>query len=73
MEDSKILELFDKLGNEIAELKPLIKTVNDLKIQVGINCTKLDKIDNKLDQLREIGDKNQNSINELIKLNRQSV
>ena len=77
MEDSKIIELFDKLGKDIDELTKqgaeLTKQGAELTKQVGINCTKLDKMDNKLDQLSEIGKKNQNSINELIKLNRQNV
>jgi len=71
--DEETRKAFDKLGKEIAELKPIVKTVQDLKKQVSINCTKLDKMDNKLDQLQEIGEKNQNSINELIKLNRQNI
>jgi len=44
--------------------KQLIKEVSELKNQISINC-------NKLDQLHEICIKNQNSINELIKINRQ--
>lgn len=52
--------------------KELIADVKELKNQVGINCTKLDNFENKLDQLHEICTKNQNSINELIKLNRQN-
>jgi len=45
--------------------------IDELKEQVSINCTKLDKMGNKLDQLQKIGEKTQNSINELIKLKRQ--
>jgi len=30
------------------------KKIDGLKEQVSINCTKLDKMDNKLDQLQEI-------------------
>jgi len=53
---SKILNIVEKYDEKIDELKK----------QVSINCTKLDKMDNKLDQLQDIGEKNQNSINELI-------
>lgn len=67
---NRILNIVENHGEKIDELSK----------QVGINCTKLDnfevkldKIDNKLDQLQEIGEKNQNSINELIKLNRQNI
>jgi len=44
MGDSKIIELFDKLAKEIAELTK----------QVGINCNKLDKMKKNTDLIPQI-------------------
>ena len=67
--DEETLKTINRILNIVENYD---KKIDELKEQVSINCTKLDKMDNKLDQLQEIGEKNQNSIDVLIKHSRQN-
>lgn len=75
--DEETRKAFQTINNKLFDIEKSClhseSEILELKSQVGINCSKLDKMDNKLDQVKEIGEKNQNSINELIKLNRQNI
>ena len=74
--DEETKKAFQTINNKLSDIEKSClhseSEILELKSQVVINCGKLDKMDNKLDQLQEIGEKNQNSIDVLIKQSRQN-